>query len=179
MCSSSPVRTGRASSVEAAICVCSTARSRPSSGIVSRSPSSGRGPGGNSSASMHLMCVSKRPQRTARVWVAVSRLISSVSSGRLPTKSVSSRAGTVVLPSSATAAGTTFRMPISRFVAVRARPSAVVSRRTLFRMGSVVRVEMARDTVCNAWPRVLGWQVSLKAGSLSPVILYSFLIRSP
>jgi hypothetical protein len=53
-------------------------------------------------------------------------------------------------------------------VAVSARPSLVVSRRMLFRMGRVVRVEIARDTVCSAWLRVLGWQVTLKAGSLSP-----------
>jgi hypothetical protein len=41
-------------------------------------------------------------------------------------------------------------MPISRFVAVRARPSEVVSMRMLLRMGSVVRLEMARDTTCRA-----------------------------
>jgi hypothetical protein len=32
-------------------------------------------------------------------------------------------------------------------VAVSARPSAVVSRRMLLRIGSVVRVEMARETI--------------------------------
>ena len=56
----------------------------------------------------------------------------------------------VVLPSSAISAATTFRIPISRFVAVSARPSLVVSMRMLLRMGSVVRVEMARDTVWSA-----------------------------
>ena len=59
-----------------------------------------------------------------------------------------------------------------RFCAVRARPWLVVSSRMLLRMGRVVRVEIARDTVCSAWPRVLGWQVTLKAGSLSPLEIF-------
>jgi hypothetical protein len=45
----------------------------------------------------------------------------------------------------------------------------------LFRIGSVVRVEMALDTVCSAWPRVLGWQVSLNAGSFFPTYLLLLL----
>jgi len=52
-------------------------------------------------------------------------------------------AGAVVAPSIATSAGTNLRMPISRFVAVSASPSEVVSIRMLLRMGRVVRLEMA------------------------------------
>ena len=168
---SSPVSTGLASSVEAAIWVCSMALSRPSRGMLSRSPSSGRGPGGNSSASMHLIRVSKRPQRTVSVWVPVSSSISSGASGSVATKSVRSLAGAVVLPSSATSAGTTLRMPISRLVAVSESPSEVVSSRMLLRMGSVVRLEIALDTIWRAWLSTCGWQVSFKAGSLSPLAL--------
>ena len=148
--------TGRASSVEAAIWVCSMAANSSSRGMLRRSPSSGRGPGGNSSASMHLTWVSKRAHLRLSVWVERSRAISRSFSGSVPTKSVSRRAGTVVLPSSATSAATTLRIPISRLVAVRARPSEVVSSRMLLRMGRVVRVEMARDTICSAELSVLG-----------------------
>ncbi len=63
-------------------------------------------------------------------------------------------------PSIETSAGTSFRIPISRLVAVSARPSAVVSMRMLFRIGNVVRLEIARDTTCNAWPRTDGLHVT-------------------
>ena len=95
---------------------------------------------------MHLMWVSKRAQRSESDCVAPSSVISSSSSGSVPTKSVSRRAGAVVLPSMATSAGTSLRMPISRLVALSASPSGVVSMRMLFRIGSVVRLEIARDT---------------------------------
>src|SRR5712692_7924794 len=49
-----------------------------------------------------------------------------------------------------TSAGTNFLMPISRLVAVNARPSEVVSTRMLLRIGSVVRLEIARETTCSA-----------------------------
>ena len=147
---STPVSTGLASSVDAAICVCSTAPTRSSRATSSLSPSSGRGPGGNSSASMHLICVSNRAQRRPSDCVLASSVISRSSSGSVPTKSVSKRAGAVVEPSTVTSAGTTLRIPISRLVAVSARPSEVVSMRMLFRIGSVVRLEIARETTCRA-----------------------------
>ena len=149
-CTSTPVNTGRASSVEAAIEVCSTALTRSSSATSMRSPSSGRGPGGNSSASMHLMCVSNRAHRRFKDCVAPSRVISRSWSGRVLTKSVRRRAGAVVLPSIATSAATNLRIPISRLVAVSARPSDVVSMRMLLRMGKVVRLDIARETTCSA-----------------------------
>ena len=99
---------------------------------------------------MHLTWVSKRAQRRLRVCVVLSSVISRGSSGRVLTKSVSRRAGAVVLPSSLISAGTILRMPTSRFVAVRANPSPVVSRRMLFKIGRVVRVEMARETTWRA-----------------------------
>jgi hypothetical protein len=45
-------------------------------------------------------------------------------------------------------------------VAVSARPSDVVSMRMLLRIGSVVRLEMARDTICNAWLNTDGLHVT-------------------
>ena len=99
---------------------------------------------------MHLMCVSKRAQRRFKDWLDESSVSSRSWSGSVPTKSVKSLAGAVVAPSCETSAGTTLRMPISRLVAVKARPSAVVSMRMLLRMGRVVRLEIARDTTCRA-----------------------------
>ena len=96
------------------------------------------------------MWVSNRAQRKLSDWVAPSRLISRSWSGSVLTKSVSSRAGAVVDPSIETSAGTSLRIPISRLVAVSARPSGVVSMRMLLRIGRVVRLEMARETTCKA-----------------------------
>jgi hypothetical protein len=62
-----------------------------------------------------------------------------------------------------TSAGTSFRMPISRLVAVRARPSDVVSMRMLLRMGRVVRLDIALETTCNACPKTDGLQVTFIA----------------
>jgi hypothetical protein len=45
-------------------------------------------------------------------------------------------------------------------VAVRARPSEVVSMRMLFRMGNVVRLEIALETTCKACPNTDGLQVT-------------------
>jgi hypothetical protein len=62
-----------------------------------------------------------------------------------------------------TSAGTILRIPISRLVAVRASPSEVVSMRMLLRMGSVVRLEIALETTCNACPSTDGLQVTFIA----------------
>jgi hypothetical protein len=51
-------------------------------------------------------------------------------------------------------------MPISKLVAVSARPSEVVSMRMLLRIGSVVRLEIALDTTCKACPSTDGLQVT-------------------
>jgi hypothetical protein len=45
-------------------------------------------------------------------------------------------------------------------VAVSESPSEVVSMRMLLRIGSVVRLEIARDTICNAWLKTEGLQVT-------------------
>jgi hypothetical protein len=52
-------------------------------------------------------------------------------------------------------------------VAVKARPSDVVSMRMLLRMGSVVRLEIARDTTCSAWPRTAGLHVTFNWVSMA------------
>ena len=61
---------------------------------------------GNSSASMPLTWVAKRPQRRWSVSVPWSSRSTFSEPGRLPTRSVSRRAGTVVAPSVSILPGT-------------------------------------------------------------------------
>src|SRR5437773_2086469 len=66
------------------------------------------------------------------------------------------RAGTVVLPSSSTVAGTVTLIVRSRLVAVTRSPSSTVSSRTLLSTGSVDRGDTARETSPRAEPRAAG-----------------------
>ena len=90
---STPIRTGLASSAEAAKITCAI-MSLKSATFKRTAPSiSGTGNGGNSWASMHLMSVFEAPQRTFRVWLAVARLRLTCSCGNVPTRSTKVRAG--------------------------------------------------------------------------------------
>ena len=137
---------GRASSVAAAKAVSSRARFRMfwAIRVVGRSPVGWID--GNSSASMPLTCDWNGPALTWSVsFGPVSRSIR-WPPGSEPTRSASSRAGTVVDPSVSTLPGTQYTSPISRFVVVRRRPPSSVLRRTFASTGSVLLLETARLT---------------------------------
>jgi len=56
--------------------------------------------------------------------------------------------------------GHQFAVPISRLVAVSARPSDVVSMRMLLRIARWCGSRFARETTCRAWPRTAGLHVT-------------------
>ncbi len=147
---STPVSTGRASSVEAAGRTWPMAVSISSRGSLIASPSAGCGPGGNSSASVVRRAVLARPA-LMRSWFSFSVPVSRSSRSSLTTPA-SSFAGTVVAPASPTSAGTLTRTPTSRSVAVSVKPSAVASSSTWPRIGRVARCGTTRTTAVSALP---------------------------
>jgi hypothetical protein len=103
---------------------------------------------GNSSASIPLIVARLPPQVTFRLRSLGDSSSSMVCpSGSEPTRSVRSRAGTVISPPSVTLPGTQQVMPISRFVAVSFSPPSSVRSRTLARTGRVARLATARLTI--------------------------------
>src|SRR3990172_2758876 len=96
---------------------------------------------------MQLISVLDAPQRTLSFWVRTFRCISTRSLGKVDTRSVNVRAGTVVEPSSSTFAPIQQLIPTSRLVAEsRRRPSSVATR-TFASTGSVLRGLTARETM--------------------------------
>ena len=150
---STPVSTGRLSSVAA---------TKATSPIMRRSvPCDMRVVGlsgicgmiGNSSASRPLMFASYGPDFRCTVFVRTLRESSTLPGGSELTKSMKSFAGTVMAPSSSTFAGTQQLIPTSRLVAVSLRRPASVRRRTLPRIGRLPRVETPRPAIPNPWAR--------------------------
>ena len=162
---STPIRTGRASSADAAKITCEI-MSLKSATFNRMAPSiSGTGKGGNSWASMHLISVLEAPQRTFRVWVAVARLRLTCSCGNVPTRSKKVRAGTVVEPSSSILAPIQQVMPSSRLVAERRKRPSSLATSTLESTGSVLRGETARETMLSPWDRLSCKTVTFMAQS--------------
>jgi hypothetical protein len=90
--------------------------------------------------------------------------------GREPTRSVSSRAGTVVAPSTSILPGTQYVIPISRLVAVSLRPASSVRSRTLASTGRVLRLETARETTDRPRARFSCMTESFTGGGLQKVV---------
>ena len=143
-CTNTPVKTGRESSSAAAKATSAIiSLSRVASSTTGGSPSSALGISGNSDASKPFMFALLPRLLTFRVLVSSTNAISTGVCGKLLTKSVSSFAGTVVVPSSSICASTQQLMPISKLVADSfRRPWSVVSK-ILDRIGSVLRLETA------------------------------------
>jgi len=138
---STPVSTGRLSSVAATNATSLTMRRSVACDIRVVGFSGICGMIGNSSASIPLMFASYGPDRRCTVFVRTFSESSTLPGGSELTKSMNSLAGTVIAPSSSTFAGTQQLMPTSRLVAVRRRRPESVRSRTLPRMGRLPLVE--------------------------------------
>ena len=102
--------------------------------------------GGKSSASWPLTRASKRAHLISMPAWSSPETMSTRSGGRELTKSVSSLAGMVTVPSPSTCAPIQTLTAISRSVAASFRRELSVASRTFCVMGSVVRVATARWT---------------------------------
>ena len=142
-----PVRTGRDSSVAAAMETREIPSRNPSAPISAVIPSATSGTGGKSSASIPFTCAWKRPQVncTVRPPAGISMWTSSL--GRELTNSPSRRAGTVMLPCSSTLAPTQQVVAISRFVATSFRRDSSATRSIFWATGNVDRTATDRPTI--------------------------------
>jgi len=152
-----PVITGRESSVAAANSTRSIVRRSVAASSSIEGPSSIAAMRGKSSASIVLMVDSVRAHSSFAWRVRSGTSIDTVAGGSCPTKSVISRAGIVVAPSSSIFAPIQVLMEMSRSVAERRNRPPSVAIRTFEVMGSVDRAATARPTIAS--PR---WRFSCR-----------------
>src|SRR5688500_9439169 len=142
-----PVRIGRLSSEAAANTTSPSASRSTRASMLVAGASPMAATTGNSSASMPLMLDRLLPHVSFRVRSLADSTRALRWFGSDATRSVRSRAGTVISPSSVTLPGTQELIPISRLVAVSLSPELSVFSSTLASTGSVARLLTARLTV--------------------------------
>ncbi len=166
ICMSTPISTGRASSVEAAKATWWIISLKSTTFNWMAPSMSGTGRGGNSCASMHLISLLDAPDCTCRLWVCVSSISCTWSPGRALIRSPNVRAGAVVEPSCSMRAGIQQVIPISKLVAESRRRPSSVAINTLASTGNVLRGETARETMLNPRARFSCRTVTFMAGPL-------------